>query len=93
MFDVAVGDITITTNRTKVVDFTLPYLDSGLVVVVPIKKLDSSAWAFFRPFTPLMWAVTTCFFIMIGVVMWILEHKRNEEFGGPLKQQLVTIFW
>ncbi|XP_076955548.1 glutamate receptor 3.2-like [Bidens hawaiensis] len=40
-----------------------------------------------------MWAVTTCFFIMIGVVMWILELKRNEEFGGPLKQQLVTIFW
>ncbi|KAJ0949421.1 putative solute-binding protein family 3/ domain of MltF [Helianthus annuus] len=46
VFDVAVGDISIITNRTKVVDFTQPYIESGLVVVVPIKKLYSSAWVF-----------------------------------------------
>ncbi|CDY66698.1 BnaCnng51940D [Brassica napus] len=31
-FDVAVGDITIVTNRTKFVDFTQPFMESGLVV-------------------------------------------------------------
>ncbi|KAI3774207.1 hypothetical protein L1987_48752 [Smallanthus sonchifolius] len=93
VFDAAVGDIAIITNRTKVVDFTQPYIESGLVVVVPIKKLDSSAWAFFRPFTPLMWVVTFLFFIIIGVVVWILEHRLNDEFRGPPKQQFVTILW
>ncbi|KAF5755305.1 hypothetical protein HanXRQr2_Chr17g0801291 [Helianthus annuus] len=29
VFDVAVGDILIITNRTKVVDFTQPYIESG----------------------------------------------------------------
>ncbi|KAK1419383.1 hypothetical protein QVD17_28550 [Tagetes erecta] len=92
-FDAAVGDIAIITNRTKIVDFTQPYIESGLVVVVPIKKIDSSAWAFFRPFTPLMWVVTAIFFIIIGVVVWILEHRLNDDFRGPPKQQLVTILW
>lgn len=93
VFDAAVGDIAIVTNRTKAVDFTQPYIESGLVVVVPIKKINSSAWAFLRPFTPLMWAVTGFFFIIIGAVMWILEHRLNDEFRGPPKQQLVTILW
>jgi hypothetical protein len=39
-----VGDITITTNRTKIVDFTQPYIESGLVVVAPVQKLNSSAF-------------------------------------------------
>ncbi|KAI3499239.1 hypothetical protein L1887_35032 [Cichorium endivia] len=93
VFDAAVGDIAIVTNRTKVVDFTLPYIESGLVVVVPVKKLNSSAWAFLRPFTPSMWAVTGAFFIIIGAVVWILEHRLNDEFRGPPKRQLVTILW
>ncbi|XP_071717534.1 glutamate receptor 3.2-like [Rutidosis leptorrhynchoides] len=92
-FDAAVGDIAIVTNRTKVVDFTQPYIESGLVVVVPIKKIKSSAWAFLKPFTPLMWAVTAVFFIVVGAVVWILEHRLNDEFRGPPKQQLVTILW
>ncbi|KAL7606203.1 hypothetical protein Lser_V15G17050 [Lactuca serriola] len=93
VFDAAVGDIAIVTNRTKTVDFTQPYIESGLVVVVPVKKLNSSAWAFMRPFTPLMWAVTGFFFIVVGAVVWILEHRLNDEFRGPPKRQLVTILW
>ncbi|KAK4406830.1 Glutamate receptor 3.2 [Sesamum angolense] len=86
-----VGDIAIVTNRTKIVDFTQPYIESGLVVVAPVRKLNSSSWAFLRPFTPLMWAITAAFFLIIGVVVWILEHRINDEFRGPPKQQLVTI--
>ncbi|KAL2459910.1 Glutamate receptor 3.2 [Abeliophyllum distichum] len=93
VFDAAVGDIAIVTNRTKIVDFTQPYIDSGLVVVVPVQKLNSSAWAFMRPFTPLMWGVTAAFFLIVGAVVWILEHRMNDEFRGPPKKQLITILW
>ncbi|XP_027100492.1 glutamate receptor 3.2 isoform X2 [Coffea arabica] len=93
VFDAAVGDIAIVANRTKIVDFTQPYIESGLVVVVPVRKLHSSAWAFLRPFTPSMWGVTAAFFLLVGVVVWILEHRVNNEFRGPLKKQLVTLLW
>lgn len=74
-------------------DFTQPYAESGLVVVVPSRKLSSSAWAFLRPFSPLMWGVTAAFFLMIGVVIWILEHGVNDEFRGPPMKQLKTVLW
>ncbi|XP_048327706.2 glutamate receptor 3.4 isoform X2 [Ziziphus jujuba] len=92
-YDAAVGDVTITTNRTKIVDFTQPYMESGLVVVAPVKKEKSSAWAFLKPFTWQMWAVTCAFFLSVGAVVWILEHRINHEFRGPPSQQLITIFW
>ncbi|GFP80446.1 glutamate receptor 3.2 [Phtheirospermum japonicum] len=93
VFEAAVGDIAIVTNRTKMVDFTQPYIESGLVVVVPVRKLNSSPWAFLRPFSLSMWAVTGTSFCVVGFVVWILEHKVNDEFRGPPKKQLITIVW
>ncbi|CAI9755805.1 unnamed protein product [Fraxinus pennsylvanica] len=92
-FDGVVGDIAIVTNRTKVVDFTLPFATSGLVVVVPFKRLSTGAWAFLRPFSATLWAVSALFFLLIGIVVWILEHRTNDEFRGPPKKQLITILW
>ncbi|XP_027918723.1 glutamate receptor 3.6-like isoform X2 [Vigna unguiculata] len=92
-FDGVVGDLTISTNRAKIVDFTQPYIESGLVVVAPVKKLKSNAWAFLRPFTPMMWFVTGMFFLVVGAVVWTLERGTNDEFRGPARRQFVTIIW
>lgn len=93
VFDAVVGDISIVTNRSKSVDFTQPYIESGLVVVTPVRQLKYSSWAFLRPFTPSMWVVTGAFFLLVGVVIWILEHRTNDEFRGPPKKQFITILW
>lgn len=81
------------TNRTRIVDFTQPYIESGLVIVAPVKERHSSAWAFLKPFTIKMWCVTGVFFLFVGLVVWILEHRLNKEFRGSPKDQLATIFW
>ncbi|KAL5797854.1 hypothetical protein ACOSQ2_002674 [Xanthoceras sorbifolium] len=91
VFDVAVGDIAIVTNRTRIVDFSQPYASSGLVIVALISK-NSSAWVFIRPFTVEMWCVTAAAFVMIAVVIWVLEHRVNDDFRGPPSRQLVTMF-
>ncbi|XP_071708597.1 glutamate receptor 3.3-like [Rutidosis leptorrhynchoides] len=93
VYDGAVGDIAITTNRTRLADFTQPYIESGLVVVAPVRRLSSSPWAFLRPFSPLMWCVSGVFFIIVGAVVWTLEHRINDEFRGPPKKQIVTVLW
>ncbi|KAJ9146850.1 hypothetical protein P3X46_029070 [Hevea brasiliensis] len=92
-YDAAIGDISITTDRARMVDFTQPFIESGLVVVAPVRKLNSSAWAFLRPFTPMMWLVTAIFFLVTGLVVWILEHRINGDFRGPPRRQIVTILW
>ncbi|KAK1410533.1 hypothetical protein QVD17_37070 [Tagetes erecta] len=93
VYDAAVGDIAITTNRTRLADFSQPFIESGLVVVAPVKRSNSSTWAFLRPFSPLMWCVSGVFFIVVGSVVWILEHRINDEFRGPPKKQVVTVLW
>jgi len=91
--DAAVGDFAIVRNRTKIAEFTQPYIEAGLVIVAPVRKANSNAWAFFKPFTLEMWCVTGTLFIFVGVVVWILEHRTNEEFRGSPRRQVLTIFW
>lgn len=62
-------------------------------MVAPFKKINSGGWSFLQPFTPSMWIVTACFFFFVGIVVWILEHRINDEFRGPPKQQFITILW
>ncbi|KAF9686594.1 hypothetical protein SADUNF_Sadunf02G0005500 [Salix dunnii] len=92
-FDAVVGDIAIVTNRTKILDVTQPYVASGLVVVAPFRESNSIAWTFLRPFSARLWIVTGCFFIVVGLVVWILEHRINDEFRGPPKRQIITVIW
>ncbi|KAF0894507.1 hypothetical protein E2562_039433 [Oryza meyeriana var. granulata] len=92
-FDAVIGDVTIVTNRTKVVDFTQPYVESGLVVLTSVKRQSSNGWAFLQPFTIKMWVVTGLFFLIIGTVIWMLEHRINDDFRGPPAKQLITVFW
>jgi len=80
-------------NRTKIAEFTQPYIESGLVIVAPVKQATSSAWAFLKPFTLEMWCVTGALFLFVGIVVWILEHRTNEEFRGSPRRQVITIFW
>lgn len=92
MFDAAVGDIAIVKDRTKIVDFSQPYIATGLVIVAPINNAKSNAWVFLQPFTVQMWCVTASAFVIIAVVIWILEHRVNDAFRGPPKRQLITMF-
>lgn len=92
VFDGVVGDVAIVTNRTRIVDFTQPYATTGLVVVAPVHNTKLSAWVFLKPFTVEMWCVTAAAFVMIAVVIWILEHRVNDDFRGPPQRQLITMF-
>lgn len=91
--DAAVGDFAIVTNGTRLAEYTQPYVEAGLVIVVPVKDSISSAWAFLKPFTWEMWCVTGALFILVGIVVWLLEHRANEDFRGPPRRQIVTILW
>ncbi|GMN45603.1 hypothetical protein TIFTF001_014766 [Ficus carica] len=93
-YDAVVADSTIRANRSLYIDFTLPYTESGVVMVVPIKESRrKSAWVFLEPLTWDLWVTSTCFFVFIGFVVWVLEHRINDDFRGPPSHQLGTSFW
>ncbi|KAK9099314.1 hypothetical protein Syun_026359 [Stephania yunnanensis] len=90
MFDVVVGDVTILANRSKYVDFTQPYAESGFRVIVPIKGDDftESSWWFLRPLTPELWLITIAFFFMKSILVWLFEREINSDFQGTFSQQV-----
>ncbi|KAF8038745.1 hypothetical protein BT93_B1330 [Corymbia citriodora subsp. variegata] len=93
-YDAVVGDTTIIANRSLYVDFTLPYTESGVAMLVPYKDSKSkNAWVFLKPLTWDLWLTTGCFFVFIALVVWILEHQINEEFRGSIAHQVGTSFW
>ncbi|URE21657.1 hypothetical protein MUK42_11669 [Musa troglodytarum] len=93
-FDAVVGDVTITPNRSLYVDFSAPFTEVGMSMVVPVKDdRGRSAWIFLKPLTTELWLATGAFFIFTGLVVWVLEHRVNDSFRGPPLHQLGTIFY
>ena len=90
-FDAVVGDVTIRANRSQYVDFTLPYTESGVSMIVPVKdKRNKNAWVFMKPLTWDLWVTSACFFVFIGFLVWVLEHRINKDFRGPPLHQIGT---
>ncbi|CAN6217738.1 unnamed protein product [Urochloa humidicola] len=93
-FDAAAADITITANRSKHVDFTLPYMTSGIAMVVPVRDQRSNrAWVFLKPLRYDLWLVSFVFLIFTGFVVWAVEHRVNREFRGPPSYQIGTLLY
>ncbi|XP_047959791.1 glutamate receptor 2.7-like [Salvia hispanica] len=90
--DAVVADITMSASRAQQVDFTIPYIESGISTVVLIKDKENT-WDFMAPLTRDLWITIGGTFIFTGFVVWVLEHRLNEEFRGPPHKQIGMIFW
>ncbi|TVU24228.1 hypothetical protein EJB05_26649, partial [Eragrostis curvula] len=92
-YDIAVGDITIRYNRSLYVDFTLPYTESGIAMVVPVKEsMNKDTWIFLKPMTPGLLFGTIVLFIYTGIVIWLLELLgNNKNIHRPVPQQIATM--
>ncbi|KAF9612902.1 hypothetical protein IFM89_004318 [Coptis chinensis] len=93
-FDAVVGDTTITSKRSMYADFTLPYTEGGVSMMVALKD-DSkkNTWIFLKPLTTDLWLTSGAFFILTGFVVWVLEHPINDDFRGSPSEQVGMIFW
>nr|GLL23300.1 glutamate receptor 2.1-like isoform X3 [Ipomoea trifida] len=90
--DAVVGDVTILSNRSERVDFTLPFTESGVTLVVPVKQ-DGCSWVFLKPLEKKLWMMIAVFFVLIGIVVWVFEHPVNPDFKGSSQKQLGMILW
>lgn len=88
VFDAAVGDMAIMADRCRYAEFSQPYVESGLVMVVKADRHQSQAGRLFlRPFTRNMWMAMAFMSLFTGFVVWLHEFDINPDF------QLATILW
>jgi polar amino acid transport system substrate-binding protein len=81
--DVAIAAITMTPEREKVVDFSHPYFDSGLQIMV--RAQDESA--FLTTLRSIPWraigelfAAAIIIVFPLANVLWLIERRRNRDF-------------
>ncbi|CAM0951465.1 unnamed protein product [Alopecurus aequalis] len=87
--DGVVGDVTILANRSLYVDFTIPYTESGVRMLVPVlDRRKKTAWTFLEPLTTDLWLGYLAFVVFTGFVVWCIEHKPKKEFGSPPASQI-----
>ncbi|KAL9315613.1 hypothetical protein ACSQ67_016614 [Phaseolus vulgaris] len=81
--DAAVGDTSIMAYRYHLVDFSQPYVESGIDMVVteqPAKLKET--WIFLEAFTKDMWIMMAALHIFVGFVIWLIERQVNAELKG-----------
>ncbi|KAL4197450.1 hypothetical protein AMTRI_Chr04g188240 [Amborella trichopoda] len=93
-FDAVVGDVNILANRSRYVEFSHPFSESGISLLVTVNDgKPHNAWMFMTPFTMGTWLVTGALFLYTSIVVWSLEHENNLDFGGSLWDQIGTVLW
>jgi ABC-type amino acid transport substrate-binding protein len=94
--DCAIAAITLTAEREKLIDFSHSYFSTGLgIAVLPeqqypwltvVRKL--LAPAFLR-----VVAALCLLLLLVGTLIWLVERRGNEQFGGTATQGIGAGFW
>ncbi|KAJ4813620.1 Glutamate receptor [Rhynchospora pubera] len=93
-YDLVIGDITIRYNRTRYADFTIPYTESGIAMIVPVHKaVNKNTFIFLMPLTTDLWLGSIVLFIYTGITILILEPKIRTSLKGSLSGHLGTIMY
>jgi ABC-type amino acid transport substrate-binding protein len=95
--DIAVAALTVTAAREEMLDFTSAFYGTGLGIAVPATS-GVASWA------PVVRALTSFGFLqavlaliglalLVGLIVWLLERRHNEEFGGTAVKGLSSSVW
>jgi len=81
--DLIAADLTMTAHRSKYVDFTPPFLNSELTVLVKITDNNNSNMLdmVFQPFSALLWIMVLLLYILTSCVFWMVSRINPEERG------------
>jgi ABC-type proline/glycine betaine transport system substrate-binding protein/ABC-type amino acid transport substrate-binding protein len=98
--DLGIAGISMTAAREDIVDFSHPFFDSGLQIMVrdlpnnPIESLVSGLWQILT--TPQLYYGIGLFVLTLATaahVIWFIEHKHNGDFPQQYVKGIWDAFW
>ena len=84
--DLAVASFTISPDRQRVIDFTQPYINLGLTVLLKSVTKASEYFSFFRPFRFDMWFAIGVTMIVVGFFIWFFSTFSPYGYYGRCVQ-------
>ncbi|XP_022961655.1 glutamate receptor 2.7-like isoform X4 [Cucurbita moschata] len=96
-FDGAIGDFGIVAHRLQYVEFSEPYLENAVVMIVKEKPLEwTQLWLFMKAFNAQMWLIMLSMHIFVSSVIWLIEREHNDAlrgFGNMLWFSVSVLFY
>lgn len=82
--DLAVADLTITSKREDAVDFTHPFMNTGISILYkkPTKKV-TSLFSFLSPFSNIVWIYVVCAYVGVSSMLFIVGRISPYEWENP----------
>ncbi|XP_055835599.1 glutamate receptor 2.9-like [Solanum dulcamara] len=93
--DAAVGDTEIMPDRYERAEFSQPYIDSGLVMVVTERPgFKKAHFIVIKAFKLKLWILLAVMSMSTGVVIWLNEYVNdNPDFSGSFPQLIGSMLW
>lgn len=92
--DGAVANISITSERESVMDFSRPIFESGLQIMVFGRTAEASIWNILLrwEFLILVFAGFGALFVL-GLLMWLVERRKQPYFDRKARDAMFPSFW
>lgn len=84
--DMAVAAFTISSMRQEAIDFTKPYIDLGLTVIIKKETAEKGLLDFMDPFTNEVWFLLFCSTMYVGLLLTICSKLSPYGFYGMAVQ-------
>ncbi|MDJ0578237.1 MAG: transporter substrate-binding domain-containing protein, partial [Xenococcaceae cyanobacterium MO_234.B1] len=98
--DLAIAGISITAERERELDFSHPYYQSGLQILVPERKTSLSQTMLERILSALThpqlyWGMGIFLLVLLVAahIIWLTEHQHNPEFPKSYPQGIWESLW
>jgi len=92
--DLAIANISITSAREQVLDFSQPVFDAGLQILVPADGGSGSVLSAIFTLDMLAWVVAAgALLFVVGNLMWFFEHRAQPYFDKPYREGMWPSFW
>ncbi|OQR68400.1 glutamate receptor [Tropilaelaps mercedesae] len=78
--DIAIVDLTTTAERESVVDFTTPFMNTGISILLRIPEMQPpSLFSFLHPFSIVVWFYTLTVYILTTLAIYVLGRFTPYE--------------
>lgn len=82
--DLAIVDLTITSSREEAVDFTLPFMNTGISILFkkPTNKV-TTLFSFLSPFSLDVWVYVLCSYSGVSIILFLVGRISPYEWTNP----------
>ncbi|KAL7729989.1 hypothetical protein ACLKA6_009287 [Drosophila palustris] len=82
--DLAISDLTITSEREEVIDFSIPFMNLGIAILyITPKKAEPKIFSFMDPFSSEVWLYLGIAYLGVSLCLFVLGRLSPAEWDNP----------